>query len=79
MFFLMSCSWKEIVASYISRINSNFIVVEDVIQFFESNIKCFEYLKSFALNVLMHQSCMGELFYYKWSGFYHTLIMLRGK
>ena len=52
-----------------------FIVGEDVIQFFESNIDWFEYLKSFASNVLMRQSCTGELFYYKWLGFYHTSLI----
>ena len=77
----MSCSWKEIIVSYISKINSNIIVVENVIQFFGSNIECFEYLTSFASNVLMHQSGTGELLYYIWPGFYHplSLIILRGK
>ena len=57
------------------------IVVEDVIQFFSSNVECFEYLKSSASNVLKRQSLTGELFHYQWSGFYHTLLLgvLRGK
>ena len=79
MFFFFSCSWNEKVVSYISK--TMFIVVEDVIQFFRSNTECFEYLKSCASNVLRRQSRTGELFYYYWSGFHHTLLLvvLRGK
>ena len=48
------------------------MVIEDVIQFFGSNIECFEDLKSCGFNTVRHQSLMGELFYYQWPGFHHT-------
>ena len=44
--------------------------------FFGSNIKCFEYLQSYAANVLQHQSCTGKLFYYQWPGFHYTLLLV---
>ena len=52
------------------------MVVEDVIQFFGSNIECFEYLKSHASNVLRCQSYTRELFYNQWPGFHHTLFII---
>ena len=76
MFFLLSCSWKAKVVSYLSET----IVVEDVIQFFGSNIKCFEYPESCASNILRRQSRTGELMHSR-PGFHHILILvnLRGK
>ena len=52
-----------------------------MVQFFESNIKCFEYLKSYASNILRRQSCTGKLLYYEWPGFHHILLLviLHGK
>ena len=47
-----------------------------MIQFFGSNIKCFEYLKSCTLNVLRCHSHTGELFYYQWPGFHYTLLFI---
>ena len=57
------------------------MALEDVIQFFGSNNKCFGYLKLSASNVLRCQSHTGELFYYQWPGFYHTLslVIFHGK
>ena len=52
------------------------MVVEDVIQFFGSNIECFEYLKSHASNVLRCQSYTRELFYNQWPRFHHTLLLV---
>ena len=73
--------WKEKVVSYISKIKSNVYRHEDVIEFFESNIEYFEYLKLCALNVVRRQSRTGDLFYYQWPGFHHALLLviLRGK
>ena len=48
-----------------------------MIQFFGSNIPCFEYLKSCPSNILRCQSCTRELFYYQWSGFHHTLLLVQ--
>ena len=53
-----------------------FIVIEDMIQFFRSNIECFEYPELCTLNALRHQSDMRELFYYQWPGFHHTLLLV---
>ena len=39
--------------------------------FFGLNIECFECLKLCALNVLRHQSRMGELFY--WPSFHQVI------
>ena len=55
-----------------------FIVVEDMIRFFLSNIECFEYRmfwipKSCKSNVLRCQSRTGELFYYQWPGFHQVI------
>ena len=58
MFFLLP--WKEKVVSYISKIKSNVYRHEDVIEFFESNIEYFEYLKLCALNVVRRQSRKGK-------------------
>ena len=56
------------------------MVIEDVIQFFGSNIECFEDLKSCEFITFRHQSLMGELSYYQWPGFPHTLlVILHGK
>ena len=61
--------------SFSTTITVLFIAVEEVIQFFGSNIKHFEYLKSGTLNVVRR-----ELFYYQWPGFHRTLLLviLRG-
>ena len=50
-----------------------------MIHLFGSNIESFECLKSCALDVLRRQPRAGELFYYQWPVFHHTLVILRGK
>ena len=80
MLYLLPFCWKERNVLHISKIVI-FIALEEVVLFFGSNIKCFEYLKLIASNVLRSQLDTGKLFYYQWPAFYHTLslVILRDK
>ena len=73
MSFLPSCSWKEIVASYISKINSNIYRPwrDDSIFWFKQWM--FWIPKSCTPNVLRCQSRTGKLFYYQWPGFHQVI------